>query len=77
MDSKKPCMELTKRIKANGKSKGVTYASGIESNQNKLEKKIWFSREDSSQVKRKMGRGGLQLGSLKSYKHTIVFNNNN
>lgn len=81
MGSKKPWVELTKRIKASGKSKGVTGASGLENNQDKLEKKDWFSRENYCQLKRKRGGGekreGLQLGSLKGYKHTMFFNNNN
>lgn len=60
MGSKKPWIELTKRIKESGKSKAVTCASGIENNQDKLEKRDWFFRENYCQLKgkREWGKEG-------------------
>lgn len=68
MGSKKLWIELTKRIKASGKSKGVTCASGIENNQDKLEKKDWFSRENYCQLKRKRGWGKEGGSAIRKFK---------
>lgn len=54
---------MRKRIKETGKSKGVTYAAGIENNQAQREKDDWFSTSVAGlkEKKRKKEKGeGLQ-----------------
>lgn len=53
---------MRKRIKESGKSKGVTYAAGIEKNQAQWEKDDWFSTSVAgSKEKKKKEKGeGLQ-----------------
>lgn len=62
MCSRKSFIQMRKRIKESGKSKGVTYAAGIEKNQAQWEKDDWFSTSVAgSKEKKKKEKGeGLQ-----------------
>lgn len=68
MGSKKPWIELTKRIWESGKSKGVICASGIANNQDKLEKKDWLYRENYCQLKGKRGWGKEGGSAIRKFK---------
>lgn len=62
MCSSKSFIQMRKRIKETGKSKGVTYAAGIENNQAQREKDDWFSTSVAGlKEKKKKEKGeGLQ-----------------
>lgn len=69
---------MRKRIKESGKSKGVTYAAGIENNQAQREKDDWFSTSVAgSKEKKERKRGRSANRKIKSSKQTRLFNNKN